>query len=73
MVGWSAPSLVGWWGGALVGQKEAASVVGSSLGAVLRVGGYIGGALDGVMVGGTLGLQLFAITVLSSLSSLVSM
>jgi hypothetical protein len=35
------------------------------------VGGLIGGALDGEMLGGTLGLQLFVITVLSSLSSLV--
>jgi hypothetical protein len=40
----------------------------------LRIGGAKrGGTLDGEMVGGTLGLQLVAIRVLSLLSSLVRM
>jgi hypothetical protein len=38
-----------------------------------RIGGFSGGALDGETFGGTLGLQLFAITVLSLSSSLVRM
>ncbi len=38
-----------------------------------RIGEFTGGALDGEMVGGALGLQLLAVTVSSSSSSLVRM
>jgi hypothetical protein len=38
-----------------------------------RIGGFTGGALDGETAGGALGLQLLAITVSSSSSSLVRM
>jgi hypothetical protein len=74
MVGWSAPLVVGWWVGALVGPKEAGLVLGL-LGwcGVWRVGGFFGGALDDEMAGGTLGLQLFVITVSLSSSSSVRM
>ncbi len=49
-------------GGGLITRLEAWSV-----------GGFTGGALDGEMVGGVLGLQVFAITVSSSSSSSVRM
>jgi hypothetical protein len=49
-------------GGRLISQRGA-----------WHVGGFTGGALDGETVGGALGLQLLAITVLSSSSLLVRM
>jgi hypothetical protein len=55
--------VVGWhFGGAKRGGIGGGLV--SQCG-VWHIGGFVGGALDGATVGGTLGLQLFAITVLS--------
>jgi hypothetical protein len=63
--------VVGWHVGGAEGGRIGGGLI-SQCG-VWCVGGFVGGALDGVMVRGTLGLQLFASTVLSSLSSSVWM
>ncbi len=56
--------VVGWH----VGGAERGGIGGGLITwrGVWRVGGFVVGALDGATVGGKLGLQLFAITVLSS-------
>ncbi len=66
-------------GGGVAG-RHVGGIEGGGIGGVLvsqhgawRVGRFTGGALDGEMVGGALGLQLLAITVSSLLSSLVRM
>jgi hypothetical protein len=63
--------MVGWHAGGAKGGAIGGGIV-TRCGAWC-VGGFIHGALDGETVGGTLGLQLFAITVSSSSSSLVRM
>jgi hypothetical protein len=74
MLGWPATSVVGWWVGALVGQKEEGFVGGLvSWRGAWRIHGFTGGTLDGEMVRGALGLQLLATTVSSSSSSSVRM
>jgi hypothetical protein len=63
--------VVGWHVGEVKGGRIGSGIIGWC-GAWL-IGRFIGGALDGEMVGGTLGLQLFVTTVSSSLSSSVRM
>ncbi len=72
--GWVVCTLgggVGWCVGGAEGGRIGGGLV--SWCGVWPVSRFIGGALDGATVGGTLGLQLFAITVLSLSSLLVQM
>jgi hypothetical protein len=72
---WVACTLGGGVVGRRVGGAEGGGIGGGlvSRRGTWRVGGFTGGALDGERVRGALGLQLLAITVSSSLSSLVRM
>ncbi len=74
-IGWMVCTLGGGVVGWCVGGAKRGGIVDGLISrcGAWRIGGVIGGALDGAMVGGTLGLQLFAITVLSSPSSSVRM
>jgi hypothetical protein len=66
-------------GGGMVGRRIGGTEGGGIGGELVnwrgawRLGGFTGGALNGETDGGALGLQLLAITVSSSLSSLVRM
>jgi hypothetical protein len=73
--GWVVCTLSGGVVGWRIGGAEGGGIGGGLVTrwGVWRIGRFVGGALDGAMVGGTLGLQMFAITVLSLLSSLVRM
>ncbi len=73
--GWVFCTLGGGVVGWRVGGAKEGGIGGGLVGwsGAWHVGGFIGEALDGKTVGGTLGLQLFVITVSSSSSSSVRM
>jgi hypothetical protein len=63
--------VLGWCLSRTVGRGIGVGI--SSWRSALHVGGFTGGVLDGMMVGGARGLQLLATTVSSSSSSLERM
>ncbi len=72
---WVACTLSGGMVGRCLGGTEGGGIGGRLVSprGTWHVGGFTCGTLDGEMLGGALGLQLLAIRVSSSLSSLVRM